>query len=656
MANGTLDLTPTGLMDGRGGNGGTSSHFGGSGGGGSGGGLRLMGKTATNLNGVIDLRGGRGGPKGYGYGYDYHVIYNVNTERPPRYGGDGAAGRLLVYAPQYANPDEVRVYGQMMIRQIATIPTSGLTAVAPPYGLGGQVTTTSYNFNGTTDVRWNAFNVASGATVDLYSTSAVRIYVENDVSISGTLRLNGYSPTSQTYAQYYDYWLNDASYYGPPSQPGAAGNMGGGKGGDANMTSGTASRSNAYLREATDGVGPAPGRHVMQTSSTTPTGYPIYTYYNWYAYTGDSGGTGAANATDGENSWACYAMPGYYAYLGAVTDTTGAGNMLPNGSSTIVPPRRLGLATTDPSMIAVSNISSFVGSGGGGGNSGGDTYYNWFTLGGMAGGGAGAVAIISASGRTLTMNGVIEAKGGDGTPPGFATTWSNYPLAHAGGGGGSGGTIMLVGDTVAIGAANPTTGTGGATVDVRGGMGGGWRSKNTGLSLTGYPEYNSTGSFGGRGGYGRLVVDYRSSLNSGRPLANRWGMEQTSYDADNTTRTLAGTARFTCPGFSVAGRTFQSRWYDLGSVRPIVTSLSRVVLNANLTLQVEGAQSHPHNRGTGTGEADPANTSGAFVPGAGAFLDGWRFFRFRGDIIRTSSSTGGPASVDDVRITYETDN
>jgi len=288
---------------------------------------------------------------------------------------------------------------------------------------------------------------------------------------------------------------------------------------------------------------------------------------------------------------------------------------------------------------------------------------------GLGGAGGGGIGIVS---PTVTISGTLEARGGDGQTTGQASVWYQ-PFAHGGGGGGSGGTIYIASSAITVGAVTPSTGAGGATVDLRGGAGGGFRGTNTVAGLQAYPEYYSIGSFGGKGGYGMLVlaVTPTGTINGvanngtstvtgslGKALANRWGMEQTTIDsATNTYKTLAATAKFYCPGIAAGGSLARSKWYDLGSINPTVDAfMLNVVTNATLTTKVEGAQSAPTTVGTGTGAPDAANTSGLFVvPASTGFLKGWRWLRFELSFVKTTSATGGAVVIDDALITYTSD-
>jgi len=705
IAAGTFNLTPNGLIDGRGGNGGESAACCGGGGGGAGGTVRIVSFGNCTMDGVVDLRGGRGAARSFTYSGGSYDYSNVTIDHTARYGGDGGPGRLLVVAPNFGTTDEVRVYGQMMIRTIAAVPPNTLAYVAPPTlttltsgssaAFTGNVGSGTYTFPlNTTEVDWTSLNIASGSVIDLNfgasstGVAPVKIFVQTAATIAGTLRINGDSTTqantNATYlptgapnaAQTIQNFLGRAIYpnsftYLSGAQAtvaaqaatmyGAGGNLGGGAGGQA-FTNGTY----ASGKEAGNGFGPAPGVHNMSLLTG-------YNYSGWYQYTGDTGGSGAANATDGEDGWAPWALFQYYNYLGSFNDTATTGLLDQRGGGVFgqtVPtasPKRLGAQATDVTTLNVSNMASFVGSGGGGGNTGGDSsstsYY--IPLFGSGGGGAGAIAIIDPVSINVTTSGTISARGGDGQTAGAWQSGNYYH--HAGGGGGSGGTIYLVSDQITI--APSTNGIDGATFDMRGGLGGGRRSQNTTAGAMAYPEYASVGSFGGNGGFGRLAIDYKTSLNSGRQLANRWGYEQTAVDsASNTFKALAGTARFFCPGMSPAGNIGRSKWYDLKSLSPIFSTFAAAKsLNVTtLTLRIEGAQSLPNTLGSpagtwgagyqaNTGDPDPANTSGLFTSVANPLMTGWRFMRFDATFTRSTPATGSPVQIDDMTATYTSD-
>lgn len=109
------------------------------------------------------------------------------------------------------------------------------------------------------------------------------------------------------------------------------------------------------------------------------------------------------------------------------------------------------------------------GSGGGGGGPGGPTNISIFCgssagVAGGGGGGAGGGALLIASSTAVTVNGVIDASGGDGG--------ENVASSGCGGGGGSGGGVRIIAPIVA----------GNGSIDVSGGAGG----DNGGTGSSGY--------------------------------------------------------------------------------------------------------------------------------------------------------------------------
>jgi hypothetical protein len=309
----------------------------------------------------------------------------------------------------------------------------------------------------------------------------------------------------------------------------------------------------------------------------------------------------------------------------------------------------------DASTLSTTSIASFPGSGGGGGNMGGWPSVGYSGIAGTGGAGGGALAIICQGTINLNSGSIVDARGGDGNPPGDAYVMQ---YGQSAGGGGSGGTFYVAGANVNVSAVTIGEGASanGATIDLSGGRGGGWRNPRTGL-MNRYPWYNSHGNFGGDGGYGRMVVEYRTSLNGGKELANRWGYEQSTFPAaDDQYRALAGTATFKCRGVP-AGSYFRSKFVDLGSLRPQVTALYPQTQSnvASLVLQGQGAQSHPHNPGAGgTGEADSSNLGTLTSASFSMYYDGWRWWRFQGSFTRFS--TGGAPVIDNIQSNYDRDN
>ena len=171
-----------------------------------------------------------------------------------------------------------------------------------------------------------------------------------------------------------------------------------------------------------------------------------------------------------------------------------------------------------------------------------------------------------------------------------------------------------------------------------------------------YPVYNSHGSFGGDGGFGRLRIDYKTSLNgeTGKQLVNKWGMTQTAFhDNRNYYRAIAGSFTSGCY-VAPRGDTAQSTWLDLGSVVPNVTGLSATSANTgSVAFTIEGARSHPHNLGPdGIGESDASTGTGFSTLGAG--LLGRRWVRFKAVFTRSSSTTANP-EISEIRVEYDTD-
>lgn len=677
LTTGSFILNSAGYINGQGGQGGSKSHYGGAGGGGAGGALWIKSGGPVVLDGLIDLRGGRGGPAGFGYFSDTYPFYNTTVYGTTRFGGDGGGGRLMVEAPNYVagTVDQVRVFGAMTVRQVAALPTTTIAASTLPSqlsGTSGLVGTQTLDLGGVTDVRYSSsVDIPSTRVVRLRNGTntagrALRMWVDGNVTISGVLDVNGngaalmsaittvdsswiydYAPLTSSqvgYTMFGNYTTTSASIY----TTGYYGVAGGGVGGRpmGNTTTGNTNNNT----EAGDGGGPMPGRHNMYSGTA---GY-VYSssYPSWNYYCGDAGGGGAGGAGPGREGWSPYAVHTAYNYRGGVTDSTGAGvtgaTRLTNGGAAG--------QIVDTTTLSVTNIANYVGSGGGGGNAGGWGYNPYYGYAGFGGGGGGSVAIICQGTIRVNAGGRVEAFGGDGNPPGMAYP---YYYSHAAGGGGSGGTVYLAGNNVVIATAASESTSSGATFDMRGGFGGGWRQPWSGVRNA-YQWYNAHNHFGGDGGYGRLVIDWRTSLNSrtNTALVNAWGYQQNSFhDATQQYRSLGGSATFKCRGIPKSNY-FQSKFYDLGSLNPTVTAMT-VGLQQNLgslSLSGRGAQSHPFNAGTGgTGEADPSNIMPTSVTGSASMsTSGWRWWRFEGSFTRFAS-TGGAPRIDGVGINYVTD-
>lgn len=643
VVDGDFNLGATGYVDGRGGNGGQSAHFAGAGGGGAGGSLHLKCGGSADLQGIIDLRGGKGGAKNQGY-YSRTAWDSVNRRStnwqnnradiygPTRFGGDGGLGRLRVEAGNLSDVDTVRVFGQLMTEQISALPTTTASSSGSFPQFGGTVS------NSSGVVRYDGGTLDAGRTLNVQTTGSANkmvMYVDGDTTINGTVASNGAGATTWSSSQQNTGQLWSTSgvptnlivYQGPM-------NNDGGKGGRQGS-------SGALLYEGTNGEGPSAGTQ----DSGNPMGWRSgsNTYYN-----GDRGGSGGGNATRGYPGYGPVAESGIYNHIGSIDD------VIVNGQNGI---RHYYEDTSgddgagdrlDPSDISVDNLEDFRGSGGGGGNLPGYSSRNWAGYSGSAGAGGGAFAMVVDG--DLVVNGTFEARGGEGNRPGAAS----YQYGVGGGGGGSGGTILLIANSITIAEATSEVGTG-ATFDLSGGNGGGWRSLRSGGVWRQYPIYNSGGNFAGDGGDGRVVLQYVDDLNDGAVLVNKYGMTQSTPDPiRNQYKALAGSYTFACRSLP-AGGTGQSTWYDMGSLIPKVTNVSAVSARANLTLTASGAQSHPHNAGPdGIGEADPASATAFQGVGGGSTIENYRFIRFKAVFTRTST-TGLPPEIGSVTIDHTTD-
>jgi len=477
--------------------------------------------------------------------------------------------------------------------------------------------------------------------------------------------MNGNNPGRSYSGNVADIHFNGSTPIGTPStlEIGGKANMGGSKGARSHRGNSTFNNGTMWRRAGENATGAQGGKNRFNGSASGYT-WSVYGYF----YTGQNGGGGGGNASPGRTGYMPLAVAACYDWIGAFTDTTGDGK----SGTAIESGQSLGGSAIDPTGISVSNLSSYAPGGGGGGNLGGYHYrptstnwgyYGYAGSGGAAGGMAGFV-----SSGTLTVNGTIEAKGGNGNPPG-ATSYVGYingsweGHSNSGGGAGSGGTVLLVGDEVNLAPATSLTSAAGATIDLRGGIGGGWRSQsNTEISNNHkrYPSYTSFGNFGGDGGFGRLIVDYKTSFNGGRYVFNKYGHHQAQgtggplSDLDNLDRQelWAGTAVARCGG-AFDGNTYKSGWIRLDGLNDVVTNLQNLlVTNASTTIEAQGA---PYLPGSTQVNSAAAGLS-AWVATGGTLsstLTGYGFVRYRGTFARTSS-TQAPV-IGETRITFATD-
>jgi hypothetical protein len=619
-------------------------QLGGSGGGGSGGGLHVKAGGQAILDGIIDLRGGRGGPTMGTYYSDYYFNSYAKTYGTVRHGGDGGLGRLVIEAANLQQVSELRVLGQFMSRKVDSLPTTNMgLSTTPNYFKATQTGNITHNFGNASAVRFSEFKVHQSATITLTGTKDVRVFVDGDIDIKGKIIFDGAEKPRTTAA--YNFGREFILGSAPDTTKSDPGTLGGGAGGDP---TGETSTNNLKV-QGKIGSGPAGGLRINNAN----TGYKYSSYYYWVPADGGPGGGG--NGSAGEAGWAPYGLHGAYNFAAYKDDTSGNGVAGRGGAD--------GGSQLDSSTLTITNstdtLSNFVGSGGGGGSSGffsyssGATNWQYFGRQGVAGNGAGAFALIGSEGKQFSVSGQISAQGGDGNQPGMSL--SRY--SHAGGGGGSGGTVYLIGDMVNIApvttSSNDGAGTG-ATFDLRGGRGGGWREYQPLGVLARFPAYNSWGQYGGMGGYGRLVVDYKTSFNgsdAGVTAVNRWGMEETIIESDDLWSALAGSFHTKCFG-EPKGGVAQSKWYDFKSVRPILTGVSSSRSSTLVgNLEVEGAQSDPHAVGDGTGAPDSNNTTGRMIFSSQQV--GPRWWRFYINFTRTSG-TALP-TLNNVRFDYETD-
>ncbi len=242
-------------------------------------------------------------------------------------------------------------------------------------------------------LNYTSVNIPAGVTVTfIKNTTNTPVYLlaKNDVTIAGIINITGGDATST--GTYGDGALADDGIAGV----GGPGGYDGGRGGGSD-----AQQQPAIIRGGS-GLGPGGGAGGIEGDSNCNTTTRIFQYV----------GTGGGYATDA-----------YANYVIACGN-----NRTPLGKA-----------------YGSTLLQPLLGGSGGGGGAGGTTYPG-------SGGGGGGGALLLASSGTITLNGIIDATGGDG---GGGGNWaSKHDTGNGGqGAGGSGGAIRLMANTI--------TGTGG---------------------------------------------------------------------------------------------------------------------------------------------------------------------------------------------------
>lgn len=237
-------------------------------------------------------------------------------------------------------------------------------------------------------LNYTSVNIPSGVTVSfIKNTTNTPVYLlaKSDVTIAGTISVTGGDAKST--GTYGDGALADDGIPGV----GGPGGYDGGRGGTEDL------QQRATIIRGGTGLGPGGGAGGIEGSNAC-------TATRYYPYVG----TGGGYATD------AYAM---YVIYNCGSPRTPLGKAY--GSSLLQP---------------------LLGGSGGGGGRGGTTYPG-------TGGGGGGGALLLASSGTITINGSIDATGGDS---GGGGNWYYSSPTGAGGqgAGGSGGAIRLMANTI----------------------------------------------------------------------------------------------------------------------------------------------------------------------------------------------------------------
>jgi hypothetical protein len=446
LANGSVFVHGTGLINASGGRGGGGYYyFAGCGGGGSGGAVWIVSGGGLTLNGRIDVRGGLGGTSLYysGSSYSSGGKYGV-------FGGDGSAGRVRLEGPSIGTTTTNFIAGLAQ----ATIASGSLNGGSGVSGAFPGSSTTTINIDTISKtsgyMNFTTMNIPAGVTVTMTGSTAALMRFTGNVSISGVLQSNGATGVAGTYGS------GSTSSY--PAQTAATAGVGGGAGGITNS-----SKLTSFPTSAGGTGGGTGGGKSGSPSKYDPYGWGGYAYY-------DGGGGGGSNLknTPGVDGLRTRYSNGYYVPSG--TGNGGAG----------------GTTYTDPETMAIGSLTG--GSGGGPGGMGAyntwgsSSSWNTFYGGGNGGAGGGAVGIETIGSFTMGAAGKIAVLGGTGG--------AAYTLTGGGGaGGGSGGNVLV--------RASSVTYSTGSAVDTSGGLG--MKAYNYAY----YDMYNN----GGNGGPGAFRVE-----------------------------------------------------------------------------------------------------------------------------------------------------
>ncbi|MCU0726662.1 MAG: hypothetical protein MUE73_12890 [Planctomycetes bacterium] len=631
---GKLTLGATGMIDMSGGAGGygygyvasSNTTYGfvnsGAGGGGAGGSVHLI-CPDLDLQGIIDVRGGAGG-------VSYDAYYGQYGPDSQTWGGQGSGGRLAissgknVWLAAYA----AAATGSATI-SISTAGTSDWTISADTtmntdtgtYTLDPS-TSPAYSVPGWNSTEKAAYvrhlTVNQGTKLTVRGSKAFLVYASGNVAINGTIDARGGGFLDTAYSGgigsgYGDstssYWMCRATftytynnfhlYLDPRGGPGGPGGGQGGANGAKDMGYGT-SYSNGI-------------RYYMTSLPNAEAGY---------GYNGTSGGAGGGGGGLPDTSPSLYSTY-YYHYglsgAGAGGNSVGKGTNGWNNTCNYSSYTLSGTSgTASASQISVTSLSFSNVPGGGGGGGGAfagyiystSTRYIYGRWAGCGGGGGGNVSIGAAG--SITLNGTIDAQGGNGRSWFYyASASSSYPVSSmyayysayyinqgAGGGGGGGNLRLHAQGGVTVGAS--------ASVNLAGGLGG------RGAANPFTTDNNYTYNKAGNGGKGGLYLTAPTA-----PTLPELALDPTKIQVG-----LGG--ELTTPPAQLMD-TGVTTWIDSGAAAPNYTSMTWYP-TSDAIAYIQGA----HSQYT-TGAANTA-TATAWIPvpsGSAPAIDGYRFFRIK---------------------------